>query len=235
MATIVKKPKRKNTIYDPTCGSGGMLIESAKYIQSHAEDSPKHVADNELKVFDRVIANPPFSQVKWWDRAEVEVKKDAKGKETAPNYTKSVSDPWGRFKCGVPPRSYGDLAFLQHMVSVLAHDGRMSIVLPHGVLFRGSSEGKIRQGILKADILEAVVGLPAKLFYNTGIPASILIINKSKAENLKKKVIFIDASSDFNFEVVEGVKIKKLPRYQQIRATNRTIEKLKLDVQVFRI
>jgi len=135
--------------------------------------------------------------VKWWDRAEVEMKKDEKGKEMAPNYTKVVSDPYGRFQYGVPPRSYGDLAFLQHMISVLKQDGRLGIVLPHGVLFRGGGEGKIRKGILQDDLLETVVGLPSKLFYNTGIPASILIINKSKPADLKNKVIFIDASFDF--------------------------------------
>ena len=83
------------------------------------------------------------------------------------------------------------------MVAVLKQNGKMGIVLPHGVLFRGSSEGKIREGLLKDDIIEAIIGLPEKLFYNTGIPASIIIINKSKSENLKNKVIFIDASNEY--------------------------------------
>lgn len=235
------KPQAGNEVYDPTCGSGGMLIESARYIAGHGGKvgkninaslfgqeknlgtwaickinmilhgftdadirkgdtlaEPKHLdKNNELKVFDRVIANPPFSQDKWWDKVEVEVKKDANGKEKAPNYNKAVTDVYGRFRYGIPPRSYADLAFLQHMVSVLKQDGKLGIVLPHGVLFRGGSEGQIREGMLKDDILEAVIGLPARLFYNTGIPASILIINKSKAKNLKGKVIFIDASREF--------------------------------------
>jgi len=231
------KPAPGNRVYDPTCGSGGMLIQSAKYVKNHYEnqdskhinislsgqeknlgtwaicklnmilhnlgdgdiqkgdtlDTPKHLQDGELQLFDRVIANPPFSMDKWWPSAEV----DSNNNNKTPNYTKDVSDPFGRFSYGIPPRSYGDLAFLQHMISVLKMDGKLGIVLPHGVLFRGSAEGKIREGILKDDILEAVVGLPAKLFYNTGIPASILIVNKNKPAHLKNKVIFIDASKDY--------------------------------------
>lgn len=231
------KPAPGNRVYDPTCGSGGMLIQSAKYIKNHYEgqngehvnvslfgqeknlgtwaicklnmilhnlegdiqkgdtlDSPKHLENGELQFFDRVVANPPFSMDKWWTAVEVDT--DNNGKKTV-NYTKEVSDKYGRFSYGIPPRSYGDLAFLQHMISVLKIDGKLGIVLPHGVLFRGGTEGKIREGILKDDILEAVVGLPSKLFYNTGIPASILIVNKNKPEQLKNKVIFIDASKEF--------------------------------------
>ena len=234
------KPESGNRVYDPTCGSGGMLIESAKYIQKHGGtlgehvnismfgqeknlgtwaickinmilhnfmdadikkgctlDTPNHIDNDELMIFDRVIANPPFSQKKWWDKAEVDIKVNGKGKEVAPNYNKVVSDPYGRFQYGIPPRGYADLAFLQHMISVLNQNGKLGIVLPHGVLFRGGSEGKIRKGILKDDILEAVVGLPSKLFYNTGIPASILIVNKSKPDKLKNKVIIIDGSNKF--------------------------------------
>ena len=121
---------------------------------------------------------------------------------------------YGRFSYGVPPRGYADLAFLQHMISVLKQDGKLGIVLPHGVLFRAGSEGKIRKGILKEDILETVVGLPSKLFYNTGIPASILVVNKSKPEHLKNKVIFIDASQDFkegkNQNRLEDEHVKKI-------------------------
>ncbi|MCP5052108.1 MAG: SAM-dependent DNA methyltransferase [bacterium] len=242
------KPEPGNKVYDPTCGSGGMLIEAAKFIAGHhgktgehvnvslfgqeknlgtwaickinmifhnlmdadirkgdTLDSPKHLEGNELMTFDRVIANPPFSQVKWWDRAEVIAEEEAKAKgdedqkkkKPAPNYKKHVSDSFGRFSYGIPPRSYGDLAFLQHMAAVLEKKGRMGIVLPHGVLFRGGAEAEIRQGILEEDILEAVVGLPSKLFYNTGIPASILIVNKNKPETLRNRVIFIDASSNY--------------------------------------
>ncbi len=234
------KPEAGNSIYDPTCGSGGMLIESAKYIAAHGGmvgefvdctlkgqeknlgtwaickinmivhnfkdsdirkgdtlGSPKHIINGELETFDRVIANPPFSLKEWWEAAESDLKTDANGKTITPKYNKQVSDEYGRFKYGIPPRGYGDFAFLQHMVSVLKQNGKMGIVLPHGVLFRGSSEGKIREGLLKDDLIEAIIGLPEKLFYNTGIPASIIIINKSKPEHLKNRVIFIDASNEY--------------------------------------
>ena len=234
------KPQAGNSVYDPTCGSGGMLIESAHYIKEHGGtvgkhinvslygqeknlgtwaiaminmivhgfkdsnihkgdtlSSPKHEENGELMTFDRVIANPPFSLKKWWAPAEVDIKTDEKGKEISPKYNDVVTDEYGRFKYGIPPRGYGDLAFVQHMISVLKNDGRMGVVLPHGILFRGGTEGKIRKGILEDDLIEAIIGLPEKLFYNTGIPASIIIINKSKAQNLKNKVVFIDASSEY--------------------------------------
>jgi len=234
------KPQAGNSVYDPTCGSGGMLIESAHYIKDNGgvvgkhinvslygqernlgtwaiaminmivhgfKDSdlrkgdtlasPKHEENSELMTFDRVIANPPFSLKKWWAPAEVDVKADEKGKEISPKYNDVVSDEYGRFKYGIPPRGYGDLAFVQHMIAVLKNDGRMGVVLPHGILFRGGTEGKIRKGILQDDIIEAIIGLPEKLFYNTGIPASIIVINKSKPANLKDKVVFIDASAEY--------------------------------------
>jgi type I restriction enzyme M protein len=137
----------------------------------------------------------------WWTPAEtsIEVKldKDGKEKKVTPNYAKQVSDPYGRFQFGIPPRGYADLAFLQHMVAVLKQDGKAGVVLPHGTLFRSGTEGTIRQGLLEADLVEGIVGLPSALFYNTGIPASIWIINKNKTENQKGKVTIIDASSDY--------------------------------------
>ncbi len=252
------KPQAGNSIYDPTCGSGGMLIQSANYIKAHGGSvgsfvdvslygqeknlgtwaickinmivhnfkesdirkgdtlsSPKHLENGELMNFDRVVANPPFSLKKWWSPVEIDIKIDDKtGKEIAPKYTTEVSDEHGRFKYGIPPRGYGDLAFVQHMVSVLKNDGRMGVVLPHGILFRGGAEGKIRQGLLENDIIEAIVGLPEKLFYNTGIPASIIVINKSKAKSLKGKVVFIDASNEYkdgkNQNTLTDANIKKI-------------------------
>lgn len=246
--TIVQiiKPQPKQKVYDPTCGSGGMLIESARYIAQQPNGkvgnnvnvslfgqeknlgtwaigklnmllhnymdadirkgdtlvNPQHKNDNnELTLFDRVIANPPFSMDAWWTPAEnsIEVKLDKDGKEikVTPNYAKVVTDPYGRFQYGIPPRGYADLAFLQHMIAVLKQDGKAGVVLPHGTLFRSGVEGKIRQGLLDADLVEGIVGLPAGLFYNTGIPASIWIINKNKAEAQKGKVIIIDASNDY--------------------------------------
>lgn len=240
------KPEPKQKIYDPTCGSGGMLIESARYVANLPDGKvgnninvslygqeknlgtwaigklnmllhnfsdadirkgdtlidPKHRNDqNELMLFDRVIANPPFSMDGWWTPAEnsIEVKldKDGKEKKVTPDYKKAVTDPYGRFQYGIPPRGYADLAFLQHMVAVLKQDGKAGVVLPHGTLFRSGAEGLIRKGLLDADLVEGIVGLPSALFYNTGIPASIWIINKNKTEAQKGKVTIIDASSDF--------------------------------------
>ncbi len=240
------KPQPKQKVYDPTCGSGGMLIQSSKYVAKLPDGKvgnninisiygqernlgtwaiaklnmllhnftdadlrkgdtlvePKHLNDqNELMLFDRIAANPPFSSNEWWTPAEnnIEVKldKDGKEKKITPNYAKVVTDPYGRLQYGIPPRGYADLAFLQHMIAVLKQDGKCGCVLPHGTLFRGGSEGKIRQGLLEADLVEAIVGLPSALFYNTGIPASIWIINKNKTEAQKGKVVIIDASSDY--------------------------------------
>ena len=240
------KPEPKQKVYDPTCGSGGMLIESARYIAEQPNGkvgnnvnvslfgqeknlgtwaigklnmllhnfmdadirkgdtltTPQHKNDNnELTLFDRVIANPPFSMDGWWTPAEnsIEVKldKDGKEKKVTPNYAKQVTDPYGRFQFGIPPRGYADLAFLQHMIAVLKQDGKAGVVLPHGTLFRSGTEGTIRQGLLEADLVEGIVGLPSALFYNTGIPASIWIINKNKTEDQKGKVIIIDASGDY--------------------------------------
>ncbi len=250
-------PRPGHSVYDPTCGSGGMLVESAHHIAAlpngkvmgqpnvqlygqeknlgtwaiaklnlylhnmHAAvergdtlDEPKHLDGGHLKTFDRVIANPPFSAKAWWPRLELaneteqdRLQKDGSAKPAkAPNY-KTISDPHSRFLYGTPPRGYGDLAFAQHMLASLKADGRMGIILPHGVLFRSGEEGKIRDGLLfgnsagqgnhPGDLIEAIVGLPSALFYNTGIPACVLILNKKKPKALQGKVIIIDASRDF--------------------------------------
>jgi type I restriction enzyme M protein len=128
--------------------------------------------------FDRVIANPPFSLAKW-------------GKEEANN------DSFGRFPYGTPPKDTGDLAFVQHMIASLNAKGKLGVVVPHGVLFRRSSEKEIREGILKDDLLEAVIGLPASLFYGTGISAALLIINKKKPTERKNKVLFINGELEY--------------------------------------
>ena len=250
-------PQPGHSVYDPTCGSGGMLVESAHHIarlpggtligdrpnallygqeknlgtwaiaklnlylhNMRAEiergdtlAEPKHLDGGYLKTFDRVIANPPFSAKAWWTPLELEAEsaKDSEGgegskKPKTPSY-KEVSDPFGRFTYGVPPRGYADLAFAQHMLASLKADGRMGIILPHGVLFRGGEEGKIREGLLfgtdtasggqPGDLIEAIVGLPSALFYNTGIPACVLVLNKRKPSGLKSKIIIIDASRDY--------------------------------------
>jgi type I restriction enzyme M protein len=244
-------PQPGHSVYDPTCGSGGMLVESAHHVarlpngtimgrpnvllfgqeknlgtwaiaklnlylhNMRAEIErgdtlvePKHLDGDYLKTFDCVIANPPFSAKSWWVPLELanETEQDGDKKPKAPNY-KQVYDPYGRFVYGIPPRGYADLAFAQHMLASLKADGRMGIILPHGVLFRGGEEGKIREGLLfgtdaasgnqPGDLIEAIVGLPSALFYNTGIPACVLILNKQKPTSLKGKIIVIDASRDY--------------------------------------
>ena len=211
-------PTERMRICDPTAGSGGMLIECAHYIEHkggnprnltlHGQEKnlstwaickmnmllhglpdariekgdtirdPKLVDEGELLLYDRVIANPPFSLDEW-------------GRDVAEN------DGHGRFRFGVPPKTKGDLAFVQHMVAVLNTSGRLGVVMPHGVLFRGSAEGKIRQGLLEENLFEAVIGLAPNLFYGTGIPASILVLNRNKLAARKGKVLFIDASGEF--------------------------------------
>src|SRR5699024_9992691 len=96
-----------------------------------------------------------------------------------------------------PPKNAGDYGFVQHMISTLNHEGKAGVVMPHGVLFRGGAEGKIRQGILDDDLLEAVIGLPANLFYGTGIPACILVINRDKAPEQKGKTFILDGSKSY--------------------------------------
>ncbi|CEN81214.1 type I restriction-modification system subunit M [Paraclostridium sordellii] len=214
----IVKPKEGEKIYDPTTGSGGMLIHSTYYIENHGGNpknvslngqeinlstwaickmnmlfhdatgavikkgdtirDPKHTKGGVLETFDVVLANPPFSLKNW-------------------GMDEAKADAYGRFVYGIPPKSYGDLAFVEHMIASLNSKGRMATVLPHGVLFRGSSEGKIRTAILKDDLIEAVIGLPQNIFYGTGIPAAILVINKDKSEDRKNKVLFIDASQGF--------------------------------------
>ncbi|WP_439410386.1 N-6 DNA methylase [Acinetobacter seifertii] len=139
--------------------------------------NPKLLDQNgELMLFDIVTANPPFSLDKW-------------GHDTAEN------DKFDRFRRGVPPKTKGDYAFISHMIETLKPTtGRMGVVVPHGVLFRGSSEGKIREKLINENLLDGVIGLPEKLFYGTGIPAAILIFKKQKTDD---SVLFIDASREF--------------------------------------
>lgn len=139
---------------------------------------PKLLQGGELMLFDRVIANPPFSLEGW-------------GTEVAEH------DPHGRFRFGIPPKSKGDLAFVQHMVATLNVHGKMAVVMPHGVLFRGASEGRIRECLLKEDLIEAVIGLPTNLFYGTGIPAAIIVISRDKHRARRGRVLFVEGSRDF--------------------------------------
>ena len=215
LATILE-PVEGDAICDPACGSGSLLIKCGAMARKnsgsknyalfgqeaigstwalakmnmflHGEDNhriewgdtlrhPLLLDDKgNLLRFDVVTANPPFSLSKW-------------GHEDA------TDDPHGRYHRGVPPKTKGDYAFITHMIETLKNDtGRMGVVVPHGVLFRGSSEGKIRQQLIEENLLDTVIGLPEKLFFGTGIPAAILIFKKNKSDD---KVLFIDASNEF--------------------------------------
>ena len=209
-------PQPGEEICDPTCGSGSLLMKCSQLIRArsggrryalygqeaigstwalakmnmflHAEDNHRiewgdtlrnpRLLDSEgrLKRFDIVVANPPFSLEKW-------------GHEGA------AHDPHQRFRRGIPPRTKADYAFILHMVETMKPDrGRMAVVVPHGVLFRGAAEGKIRRRLIEENLLDAVIGLPEKLFYGTGIPAAILVLRQRKPDDT---VLFIDASRSY--------------------------------------
>jgi len=230
-------------IYDPACGSGSLLIKAVQQVGSrnaaiygqenngstwalsvmnmflHGFDNasirwgdtirnPRHLENSStLKKFDVVVANPPFSLKKW-------------GKEEAEN------DAFNRFWRGVPPKSRGDWAFVSHMIeSAKENTGKVGVIVPHGVLFRGSSEGKIRKQVIEENLLEAVIGLPSNLFFGTGIPAAILIFNKKRASTTlsprdetdterSRSVLFIDASQHYqsgtNQNVLRDEDIQKI-------------------------
>ena len=215
MVQIIE-PEEGMEAYDPTSGSGGMLIQSKHYVEETGGDprklaiagqeenggtwaickmnlilhgipasdirqgdtlrEPQHIAKNgELKVFDRVIANPPFSQ----------------------NYSAKGIKFEGRFHTFMPEGGKkADLMFVQHMIAVLKADGKMAVVMPHGALFRGGDEREARERIISKGILEAVIGLPPALFYGTGIPACLLVINKKGADK-RGHVLFINADREF--------------------------------------
>jgi len=226
-------PQEKMRICDPTCGSGGMLIQAAYHLRDNKKNwknislygqernigtwaickmnmllhgitarlekgdtlrKPRLLTETgKLMEFDIVIANPPFSLKNW-------------------GYEEAQHDPYRRFRFGIPPKGYGDYAFVQHMIATLNPKGRAGVVLPHGSLFRGGAEGKIRQGILGEDLLEAVIGLPSNLFYGAGIPACLFIINKNKPKDRKGKVFFLYGANDY----LEGKNQNKL-REQDIK------------------
>ncbi|MGO6848396.1 type I restriction-modification system subunit M [Rhizobium ruizarguesonis] len=229
MARLVE-PQEGEDICDPTCGSGSLLLKCAREVRGEANrkahyalygqeaigstwalakmnmflhgevnhqiewgdtiGNPKLRTSNDmLRHFDVVVANPPFSLDKW-------------GAE------KAAKDPFGRFRRGMPPKTKGDYAFILHMVETLKpKTGRMAVVVPNGVLFRGSSEAIIRQKLIEENLLDVVIGLPEKLFFGTGIPAAILVFRKKKTDT---KVLFIDASRDY----IEGTNQNRLGEEQ---------------------
>lgn len=246
----ILEPHENMSIYDPTVGSGGMLIQSRHIVEDLGQDpkkvalygqesnggtwaickmnmilhgindadirnedtlaSPQHIDENgRVMTFDRVIANPPFSQ----------------------NYSKTGMEYKDRFLYGWAPEKSkkGDLMFVQHMISSLNSKGKMAVIMPHGVLFRGSAEKEIRSGIVESRILEAVIGLPSGLFYGTGIPACVLVINKNRTDD-KEKILFINADREYkegknqnklrpeDIEKITYVYKKKIeyPKYSQL-------------------
>ena len=206
-------PRPGDRICDPTCGSGSLLIKAASEVGSdnfslygqesngstwalcrmnmflHGMDrariewgdtlnNPKLIEHDALMRFNVVVANPPFSLDKW-------------------GADKALADPHNRYHRGVPPKSKADFAFISHMIETTYDtDGRVGVIVPNGVLFRGSSEGTIRQRLVEENLLEAVIGLPANLFFGTGIPATILLFNRTKASNTD--VLFVDMSREFD-------------------------------------
>lgn len=241
LLAILLEPKEGDEICDPACGSGSLLMKCGQQVQKNFDNSRKyalfgqeaigstwslakmnmflHGEDNHriewgdtirnpklqekdggLMHFDIVTANPPFSLDKW-------------------GHDDAAEDSWGRFRRGIPPKTKGDYAFISHMTETLKpKTGRMGVVVPHGVLFRASSEGKIRKQLVDENLLHAVIGLPEKLFFGTGIPAAILIFKKAKSDD---KVLFIDASREFksgkNQNVLEPEHIDKIVDTYQTR------------------
>lgn len=217
-------PQENDRIYDPTCGSGSLLIKAYNTVPSgkvqiygqeskgqnhslarmnmflHGIDdakiawgdtlaNPLHLENDKLMKFQAIVANPPFSLDKW--ASGFDNKSEDKFKMEA------SLDPYKRFEWGVPPKSKGDYAFIEHMLHSLSENGRMGVVLPHGVLFRGGSEAKIRKQIVDMNLLDAVIGLPQNLFFGTGIPAIILLFKQNRIRN---EILFIDASQDNMYE-----------------------------------
>ncbi|MCA3030061.1 MAG: type I restriction-modification system subunit M [Rhodocyclaceae bacterium] len=221
LLAALAKPKSGDRICDPTCGSGGLLIEAARIVEAsgkpdfalygqevngstwalarmnmflHSKDgariewgdtlnSPALIEQDRLMRFNVVVANPPFSLDKW-------------GADHASD------DRFNRFWRGVPPKSKGDYAFISHMIeTALPQEGRVAVVVPHGVLFRSGAEGRIRRALIEENLLDVVIGLPANLFPSTSIPVAILLFDRQRekggAREKAKDVLFIDASRDF--------------------------------------
>lgn len=212
---LILDPHEGESIYDPACGTGGMLLECVAHLKENNEDyrtlklygqeknltsssiarmnmflhgiedfqiargdtlrNPAFFEGDRIKSFDCVIANPPFSLKEW-------------GAENWAN------DPFGRNLAGVPPKGNGDMAWVQHMIKSMNSTGRMTVVLPHGTLFRKGAEGRIREALIKQDMLEAVIGLGPNIFYGTQLAACVMVFKQNKEASKKGKVIFIDGA-----------------------------------------
>ncbi|WP_323768540.1 type I restriction-modification system subunit M [Antarctobacter sp.] len=212
VAGVDRATSPKQTVYDPTCGSGSLLLkaadaakvtltvygqemdittrglakmnmimhgrEDAEIVQGDVIGEPQFKAsETELQTFDFVVANPPFSAKAWGSGLTSDTR-------------------FGRFDLGMPPDKNGDFAFLLHILGSMKATGSGAVILPHGVLFRGNKEAELREKILKRGYIKAIIGLPANLFYGTGIPASIIVLDKSQAQ-AERPVFMIDASRGF--------------------------------------
>lgn len=174
-------------------------INDAKILQGDTLANPQHLdSDGNLMKFDCIVANMPFSKDKWAagfnPGGEVT---DDDGRKEKKFVMEASLDKWHRFDYGVPPASKGDWAFLLHMIHSMSGNGRVAAVAPHGVLFRGANEGKIRQSIVDKNLIDAVIGLPENLFYGTSIPACIIVFRRGRTSS---DVLFIDASGKENYK-----------------------------------
>jgi len=247
MARLVA-PKPGDRLCDPACGSASMLLRAGEYIEAtykshdyalfgqevnsatygfarmnmflHGKDGativwgdtlndPKLIERDALMKFDVVVANPPFSLDQW-------------GAENAGN------DRFARFWRGVPPKSKGDYAFVSHMVEAAkTREGRVGVVVPHGVLFRGGAEGRIRQALIEENLLDAVIGLPPNLFPTTGIPVAILVFDRARetggAHEGRRDVMVIDASREYREgkrqNALEDAHVSRIVETYRTRAT----------------
>lgn len=263
VAELVAKlaePKAGHRICDPCMGSGGLLLLAGEEVEKqgsnnyalygqestgptyqlarmnmflHGKDSaqlewgdtlnnPLLMENDSLIKFDRIVANPPFSLKKW-------------GAENA------AEDRFKRFWRGVPPKNKGDFAFISHMVETLKpKTGRMAVIVPHGVLFRGAAEGKIRKQLLEENIIDAVIGLPAGLFQTTGIPVAIIVIDKSRevggANEEKKDVFFIEASKEVEPKKAQNILApKKIEKIYSTYKKREDVEKFARKVEMSEI
>ena len=234
---LILDPHEGETIYDPACGTGGMLLECVDHLKHNNEDyrtlklfgqeknltsssiarmnmflhgiedfqiyrgdtlrNPAFFEADGLKTFDCVIANPPFSLKEW-------------GAENWAN------DPYGRNIAGVPPKGNGDMAWVQHMIKSMNSTGRMTVVLPHGALFRKGAEGRIREALIKQDMLEAVIGLGPNIFYGTQLAACVMVFKQNKEADKKGKVLFIDAS--------DQVRVGRAQNYLELEHVNQIFD-----------
>lgn len=259
VAKLVAKlaqPKKGDRICDPACGSGGLLLLAGEEVEKsgsknyalygqestgstyqlarmnifvHDKDStrlewgdtlnnPQLVENDQLMKFDTQVCNPPFSLKKW-------------GAENA------EGDKYKRFWRGIPPKDKGDFAFITHMIETAKpKTGRVAVIVPHGVLFRGGVEGKIREQLIKENIIDAVIGLPAGLFKTTGIPVAVLIIDRSRekggANENKKDVLFIEASKEYKSNKAQNILTEEnIEKIYNTYAKRKEIEKFSRKVK----